>query len=81
VQPCSSASHGGRWTQRCSGNATSLLGRDCAPVIRDATSTNVGTYVGAINLQLAWRRNAMQELEFLGGQVRACAGRKLGEVR
>jgi hypothetical protein len=46
-----SHSHG----QTCSGNATSLPGRDCAPYAKDS-------YRGAINLQLAWRRNKITQL-------------------
>lgn len=44
----------------CSGNATSLLGRDCVAFGPDA-------YAGAVNMQIAWRRNVMRSLDFTHG--------------
>ena len=67
VSPCSSRSLGG-----CSGNSTSLLGRDCAPFLKDPT--NIGSYTGATNLQLAWRRNTMKGVDFLNGGVQMSHG-------
>jgi hypothetical protein len=46
----------------CPGSATAKLGRDCAPF----SDTGVGSYRGAMNLQLAWRRNTMSELSLTG---------------
>ena len=55
------ASHSGEWIG-CSGNATSKLGRDCTPFADEG----VGSYKGAINLQIAWRRNNMSNLVLNG---------------
>lgn len=66
VTPCVSS------LGECSGNSTSLLGRDCAPFLKDPT--NVGSYAGATNLQLAWRRNTMNAVEFLNGVVQMSHG-------
>ena len=49
-------------TGECSGNASSLVGRDCAPF--SSAPGNIGSYKGAINLQLAWRRNTIKQLLF-----------------
>lgn len=66
VTPCSSIGSGGG-AGSCSGNATSLFGRDCTPFEDDPT--HIGSYQGAINLQLAWRRNMMSAdgLTFISG--------------
>jgi hypothetical protein len=55
------ASHSGELFP-CSGNATSKLGRDCTPF----ADTGIGSYKGAINLQIAWRRNNMSRLVLHG---------------
>ena len=51
---CGKAEAGGSWLG-CSGNETSKLGRDCTPF----ADSGIGSYKGAMNLQLAWRRNDM----------------------
>ena len=63
-QGCTSISHGDRMTGECSGNASSLVGRDCAPF--SSVPGDIGSYKGALNLQLAWRRNTIQGLLFPG---------------
>lgn len=49
-------------TDGCSNNGTSDAGRDCAAYDNQP-------YEGAINLRLVWRRNAMQGLDFFGGDL------------
>ena len=67
---CSDPKGGGCTSARapasaCSGNATSLPGRDCSPLTAQRGAGGVvGWYGGAINRQLAWRRNALAELLF-----------------
>eukprot|EP00040_Diaphanoeca_grandis_P035013 m.219104 g.219104 ORF g.219104 m.219104 type:complete len:860 (-) comp33288_c4_seq1:71-2650(-) len=56
---CYSFGHGGSPPQQCSGNTTSMLGRCCA-----ADASNMGAFVGSLNVQVAWRRNRMQSLFF-----------------
>ena len=56
-------SHSGEWIG-CSGNATSQLGRDCTPFSDD--DGTIGGYKGAVNMQIAWRRNSMAELTLTG---------------
>ena len=63
------ATHGGTWIG-CSDNATSLLGRDCTPF----AASGIGGYRGAINLQLAWRRNNICCLTPTSGpRARSCS--------
>ena len=58
---CGKAEAGGSWLG-CSGNETSKLGRDCTPF----ADSGIGSYKGAMNLQLAWRRNDMSFIELNG---------------
>lgn len=54
---CVSASSDGVF-RGCANNGTSDIGRDCTP-LRDS---GIGSFTGAINQQLAWRRNTMDQL-------------------
>ena len=62
-QHCTRPEVDGRWIA-CAQNQTSIFGRDCAPF--SANTSSIGSYRGAVNLQLAWRRNEMSSLLFFG---------------
>lgn len=61
------AAYGSVWIG-CNGNATQQLGRDCAPFSNSSSDIfkDIGSYRGAMNTQLAWRRNTMGRIYLTG---------------